>query len=56
MFGYAARRVITRNTSRRDSALINESESDGWYIDAPRAWFRWEMLKDSHQVRKKVTL
>ena len=38
MFGYAARRVITKNTSRRDTILTSESESDGWYIDAPTAW------------------
>jgi hypothetical protein len=38
IFGYTARRVITRNTSRRDSKLITESESDGWYIDGPPAW------------------
>ncbi|PYT36262.1 MAG: hypothetical protein DMG58_00100 [Acidobacteria bacterium] len=38
MFGSTARRVITKNTSRRDSELTSESESDGWYIDAPVAW------------------
>lgn len=38
LFGYTARRVITKNTSRRDSELTSESESDGWYIDAPVAW------------------
>lgn len=38
MFGYTARRVITKNTSRRDSEPANESEWDGWYIDAPPAW------------------
>jgi hypothetical protein len=38
VFGYTARRIITRNTSRRDSELTNESESDGWYIDGPSAW------------------
>jgi hypothetical protein len=37
-FGYTARRVITKNMSRRDSELTSESESDGWYIDAPAAW------------------
>src|SRR5258706_4580450 len=40
VFGYTARRVITKNTSRRDSELASESESDGWYIDAPPAWLR----------------
>src|SRR5712692_7451923 len=34
LFGYTARRVITKNTCRRDSELTSESESDGWYIDA----------------------
>jgi len=29
---------MTKNTSRRDSELTSESESDGWYIDAPLAW------------------
>ena len=38
LFGYTARRVVTKNTSRRDSELVSESESDGWYIDAPPAW------------------
>ena len=38
VFGYTARRVITKNTSRRDLELENESESDGWYIDAPAGW------------------
>src|SRR5260370_13466322 len=38
LFGYAARRVITKNVSRRESELTSESESDGWYIDAPVAW------------------
>jgi hypothetical protein len=38
VFGYTARRVITRKASRRDSELTNESESDGWYIDGPPAW------------------
>jgi hypothetical protein len=38
VFGYTARRVITKGTSRRDSELASESESDGWYIDAPPAW------------------
>ncbi len=38
IFGHTARRVITKNTSRRDSEPANESESDGWYIDAPPAW------------------
>ena len=38
VFGYTARRVITTNTSRRDAELTKESESDGWYIDAPAAW------------------
>ena len=38
MFGYTARRVITKHTSRRDSELASESESDGWYINAPPAW------------------
>ncbi len=37
-FGYTARRVIAKNTSRRGSELTSESESDGWYIDAPVAW------------------
>jgi hypothetical protein len=36
--GYTARRVITKNTYRRDSELTHESELDGWYIDAPAAW------------------
>ncbi len=38
VFGYTARRVVMKNTSRRDSELTSESESDGWYIDAPVAW------------------
>ena len=38
LFGYTARRVITKNTCRRDSELTSESELDGWYIDAPAAW------------------
>lgn len=38
LFGYTARRVITKDTSRRDSELTSESELDGWYIDAPAAW------------------
>jgi hypothetical protein len=38
VFGYTARRVIIRNTSIRDSELMSESESDGWYIDPPPAW------------------
>jgi hypothetical protein len=29
---------MTKNTSRRDSELTSESESDGCYIDAPLAW------------------
>lgn len=37
MFGYTARRVITKNAWRREEQA-NESESDGWYIDAPPAW------------------
>ena len=38
VFGCTARRIMTKNTSRRDSELTSESESDGWYIDAPLAW------------------
>ena len=38
MFGYAARRVITRNRRTGDSQLLTESERDGWYIDPPAAW------------------
>src|SRR5437016_5629014 len=38
VFGCTARRVMTKNTSRRGSELTSESESDGWYIDAPLAW------------------
>lgn len=38
IFGYTARRVITKTTSRRDGELLSESESDGWYIDPPAAW------------------
>lgn len=38
MFGYPARRVITRSRETRDSQLLNESETDGWYIDPPAAW------------------
>ncbi len=38
VFGYTVRRVITKGTSRRDSELWFESESDRWYIDAPPAW------------------
>ena len=34
----AARRVIVKNTSKRDAELTSESESDGWYLDAPAAW------------------
>jgi hypothetical protein len=37
VFGYTARRVITKNTSRLDSELASESESDGWYINVPPA-------------------
>jgi len=40
IFGQTARRVITKNTSRRDLELTSESESDGWYIDAPAAWLK----------------
>ena len=38
IFGYTARRVITRSRHIRDSQLLNESECDGWYIDPPAAW------------------
>lgn len=38
MFGYPARRVITRSRQTLDSQLLNESETDGWYIDPPAAW------------------
>ena len=38
VFGYIARRVMTKNIARRDSELASESDSDGWYIDAPLAW------------------
>ncbi len=38
MFGCAARRVIVRSRSVRESELQNESESDGWFIDPPQAW------------------
>ena len=38
MFGYTARHVITRTRKNRDSQLLSESESDGWYIDPPVAW------------------
>jgi hypothetical protein len=37
-FGYVARHVITKTTQIRDSQLLSQSESDGWYVDAPAAW------------------
>lgn len=38
LFGYIARRVITKNTQTRDSQRVSESGCDGWYIDPPAAW------------------
>jgi len=41
IFGYTARRVITRTTYRSSpegDSLPSETEADGWYIDAPSAW------------------
>ena len=38
IFGYIARRVITRSRQTRDSELLSESECDGWYIDPPAVW------------------
>jgi hypothetical protein len=38
MFGYTARRVLTRNRQTRDTQVLRESECDGWYIDPPAAW------------------
>jgi len=43
MFGYQARRIITRTTERyepEDARPQSESELDGWYIDPPEAWLR----------------
>jgi hypothetical protein len=38
IFGYSARHVLTRIRQVRESQLLSESESDGWYIDPPAAW------------------
>jgi hypothetical protein len=38
IFGYNARRVITKNRQTRVAELMSEAESDGWYIDPPTAW------------------
>ena len=38
IYGYTARRVITKTRTTRGSGIANESESDGWYIDPPAAW------------------
>lgn len=38
LFGYTARRVVTRTRQIRDSQMLTESECDGWYIDPPAAW------------------
>jgi hypothetical protein len=38
VFGYAARRVITRSRRTRDLQVLSESECEGWYIDPPAAW------------------
>lgn len=38
LFGYTARRVVTRTRRIRDSEMLSESECDGWYIDPPAAW------------------
>jgi hypothetical protein len=38
LFGYAARHVITKTRQIRDSEILSESESVGWYIDLPAAW------------------
>ena len=43
IFGYTARRVITRATEtseRAGTSIGSESEVDGWYIDPPAAWLR----------------
>ncbi len=38
LFGYTARRVVTRTRQIQDSRMLSESECDGWYIDPPAAW------------------
>ena len=38
LFGYTARRVLTRSRQVGDSQLLMETECDGWYIDPPSAW------------------
>jgi hypothetical protein len=38
LFGYTARRVVTRTRQMQDSQMLSESECDGWYIDPPAAW------------------
>jgi len=38
IFGYSARRVLTKTRQLRDAQLVSESECDGWYIDPPAAW------------------
>lgn len=38
IFGYTARHFIVSSRQMRDSELLSESKSDGWYIDSPAAW------------------
>ena len=38
IFGFPARRVLTKTRQLRDSQLLSQSECDGWYIDPPAAW------------------
>lgn len=38
LFGWEARRVITKTRTTRDSQIQGESECDGWYINPPAAW------------------